>query len=163
MNIFIYSDLRAALEVAIAKVMHIARKCEREIDSDDELLPEEDLEMGDINNNSNNPASTQLQLLAKDKRKKRINSHELSDAIKKDFAVSLRDLMQHGFIELNQNRSLVPAAFACFAIRSRDPVNDSALHSWDLFLKYYEAQVILFYHKNKIPIVLAENPLIFSF
>lgn len=139
--------MRAALEVSIAKVIQIARKCEQEIDSDDELLPEEEeLASDDINNNNNsivngNPALTQQQLLAKDKRKKRINSHELSEAVKKEFAVALRDLMQHGFIELNQNRSLVPAAFACFAIRSREPANDSALHAWDLFLKYYEAKV----------------------
>ena len=66
--------------------------------------------------------------------------HELIRAVRKDFACTLRDLMQHGLVETTYGNSLVP--FGCFVIRSKE--NQNQLHVWDLLTKYYEMKVALF-------------------
>lgn len=61
--------------------------------------------------------------------------HEILRIIRKEFACSLRDLMQHGLVEISHgSASLVP--FGCFVVRSKD--NQTQMHVWDLLLKYYE-------------------------
>lgn len=63
--------------------------------------------------------------------------HELIRAVRKDLACSLRDLMQHGLMEVTHNNSIVP--FGCFVVRSKE--NHVQLHVWDLLLKFYEMKV----------------------
>lgn len=60
--------------------------------------------------------------------------HELIRAVRKDLACALRDLLQHGLIETSHGSSMVP--FGCFVVRSKN--NQSQLHAWDLFIKYFE-------------------------
>lgn len=64
---------------------------------------------------------------------------DLVECVYRDLTNSLRDLLQHGLIETNYNRSLVPA-FACLPVRSTK--NEIGLHAWDLLMKYYETKVI---------------------
>ena len=65
--------------------------------------------------------------------------NELIRAVRKDFACALRDLMQHGLVEINRGNSLVP--FGCFVVRSKEVQNK--IHVWELLMKYFEIKVIL--------------------
>ncbi|KAL0268746.1 UNVERIFIED_CONTAM: hypothetical protein PYX00_010568 [Menopon gallinae] len=58
----------------------------------------------------------------------------MTTAVRKQLAVSIRDLMQHGLISAGQNTSLVPF-MGCFSTKSRDL---PSMHAWELILKYYE-------------------------
>lgn len=62
--------------------------------------------------------------------------NELIRAVRKDLACSLRDLLQHGLIEVSYGSSMVP--FGCFVVRSRE--TQSQMHAWDLLNKYYESK-----------------------
>ena len=68
--------------------------------------------------------------------------------IRKELAIALRDLLQHGLVQTSQSNSIVPA-FACFPVRAREMENH--LHIWDLFTKYFEVKVgcfIIDWNKN---------------
>ncbi|KAH9495176.1 RUN domain-containing protein 1 [Bulinus truncatus] len=107
-----WGDLRAKLEMAVTKCIELAeeQKSNAKHDTDSE-----DYSSGsDENVNQSSPALTQC--------------------VRKDLAMALRDLMQHGLMEIGQSSSLVP--FGCFPSRSHQVTN--MLHAWDLFLKYYE-------------------------
>lgn len=60
--------------------------------------------------------------------------NDLIRAVRKDLACALRDLMQHGLVEINRGSSLVP--FGCFVVRSKE--TQSQMHIWDLVMKYYD-------------------------
>jgi hypothetical protein len=63
--------------------------------------------------------------------------NDLIRVVRKDLACSLRDLMQHGLVEMNRGSSLVP--FGCFVVRSKEIQNQ--LHVWELLKKYFEIKV----------------------
>ena len=65
--------------------------------------------------------------------------NDLIRAVRKELTCSLRDLMQHGLLEVNRGTSLVP--FGCFVVRSKETQNQ--MHVWDLIMKYYEMKVSL--------------------
>lgn len=69
-------------------------------------------------------------------------NQELTTAARKDLAMALKDLLQHGLMEVGQSTSLVP--FGCFSGRRKDTFEDDGtkmMHAWDLILKYYEMKV----------------------
>lgn len=110
--LFKYRDLRANLELAINKILI-------------------------INSNYNESKKVSLYENAEsDDEISRECPNELVRAIRKDFACSLRDLMQHGLIELSNSSSIVP--FGCFVARSKE--SGSQMHIWDLLIKYFDAK-----------------------
>ncbi|EEC00804.1 conserved hypothetical protein, partial [Ixodes scapularis] len=60
--------------------------------------------------------------------------NNLTTAVRKDLASALRDLIQHGLMQVGQSSSLVP--LGCLSLRSANA--PSLLHAWDLVLRYYE-------------------------
>ncbi|KAH9366035.1 hypothetical protein HPB48_000842 [Haemaphysalis longicornis] len=102
-------DLRARLEVAVNQVLELVGKQESQCVDSDYTSDSED-----------SPAV--------------LCNEKLTSAVRKDLATALRDLMQHGLMEIGQSSSLVP--LGCFALRSASA--PSLLHAWDLVLKYYE-------------------------
>lgn len=104
-----WGDLRARLEVAVNQVLELMGKQESQCVDSDYTSDSEDA-----------PAV--------------LCNEKLTSAVRKDLATALRDLMQHGLMEIGQSSSLVP--LGCFALRSASA--PSLLHAWDLVLKYYE-------------------------
>jgi hypothetical protein len=113
-----WGDLRANLEVAINKTITVSMKLEQYKITNSES----DAEYDEINNNSIEKPFFR----------------DLVECVYRDLTNSLRDLLQHGFIETNYNKSLVPA-FSCFPVRTSK--SEIGLHAWDLFMKYYETKV----------------------
>ncbi|BFZ16011.1 hypothetical protein BsWGS_19049 [Bradybaena similaris] len=107
-----WGDLRAKLEIAVTKCIELAeqQKLEAKQDTDSEDYSSD----SDENIPQSSPALTQ--------------------SVRKDLAMAVRDLMEHGLMEIGQSSSLVP--FGCFPSRSARVTQ--MLHAWDLFLKYYE-------------------------
>ncbi|CAB3377120.1 Hypothetical predicted protein [Cloeon dipterum] len=62
-------------------------------------------------------------------------NEELVTAVRKELAISLRDLIQHGLMPIGQSASLVPF-IGCFPPRSHS--SGRMMHAWELILKYYE-------------------------
>ncbi|XP_075527538.1 RUN domain-containing protein 1 [Dermacentor variabilis] len=104
-----WGDLRACLELAINQVLELVGKQESQCVDSDYTSDSEDA-----------PAV--------------LCNEKLTSAVRKDLATALRDLMQHGLMEIGQSSSLVP--LGCFTLRSASA--PSLLHAWDLILKYYE-------------------------
>ncbi|XP_005112834.1 RUN domain-containing protein 1 [Aplysia californica] len=107
-----WGDLRAKLEMAVTRCIDLAeqQKLEAKQDTDtDEYSSDSDEHV-----HQSSPALTQC--------------------VRKELAMSIRDLMEHGLMEVGQSTSLVP--FGCFPNRSANATR--MLHAWDLFLKYYE-------------------------
>nr|XP_022338513.1 RUN domain-containing protein 1-like isoform X1 [Crassostrea virginica]XP_022338519.1 RUN domain-containing protein 1-like isoform X1 [Crassostrea virginica]XP_022338529.1 RUN domain-containing protein 1-like isoform X1 [Crassostrea virginica] len=105
-----WGDLRARLELAINKTLELAQKQEEE--------PREDQSEYDSDSEEGQEHS----------------SPALTQCVRKDLAMAIRDLMQHGLMEIGQSKSLVP--FGCLPNRSAAIVQ--SLHAWDLLLKFYE-------------------------
>lgn len=107
-----WGDLRAKLEMAITKCIELAeqQKAEAKQDTDSEDYSSD----SDENVNQSSPALTQC--------------------VRKDLAMAIRDLMEHGLMEMGPSSGLVP--FGCFPSRSAQMTR--MLHAWDLFLKFYE-------------------------
>jgi hypothetical protein len=61
--------------------------------------------------------------------------HELIRVVRKDLSCALRDLLQHGLVEVTHGTSMVP--FGCFVVRSSKG-NPNQMHAWSLLAKYYE-------------------------
>lgn len=59
---------------------------------------------------------------------------KLTAAVRKQLAVSIRDLMQHGLMPVGQSASVVPF-IGCFAQMN---ASGKGMHAWELILKYYE-------------------------
>ncbi|XP_052801154.1 RUN domain-containing protein 1-like [Mya arenaria] len=104
-----WGDLRARLELAVDKVSTAAR-----------YQPTQDDESGDYNSES--------------EESQEMSSPLLTQTVRKDLAMAIRDLFQHGLVEMSQNRTLVP--WGCLPSRSAAITRE--MHAWDLLLKYYE-------------------------
>ncbi|GFR75274.1 RUN domain-containing protein 1, partial [Elysia marginata] len=107
-----WGDLRAKLELAINKCIEVAEQQKQEA--------KEDTDTEDYSSDSD-------ELIHQ-------SSPALVAAVRRDLAMAIRDLMQHGLMEVGQSSSLVP--FGCFPNRSAQATH--MLHAWDLFLKFYE-------------------------
>lgn len=105
-----WGDLRARLEVAINKVVEAA---------DEEEAPRDDRysEYGSDCEESQEQSSAHL-----------------TQTVRKDLAMSIRDLMEHGLMEVGQSSSVVP--FGCFPSRSAQITKQ--MHAWDLLIKFYD-------------------------
>ncbi|XP_076450418.1 RUN domain-containing protein 1-like [Babylonia areolata] len=63
-----------------------------------------------------------------------MSSPALTQCVRKELAMAIRDLMQHGLMEMGQSTSMVP--LGCFPSRSADITR--MMHSWDLLVKFYD-------------------------
>ncbi|CAM1306729.1 RUNDC1 (predicted) [Pycnogonum litorale] len=102
-----YGDLRAQLEVAIQHVIDIASQ-EQPVDSDY------------TSDSEDSPVVT--------------CNEKLTTSVRKELAMAIRDLIQHGLMPVGQSKSLVP--LGCFPVRSDS--SRTMMHAWDLILKYYQ-------------------------
>ncbi|CAF0889194.1 unnamed protein product [Brachionus calyciflorus] len=111
-----WGDLRANLELAINKILKL----------NSNYIESKRFNRLSLSSNLNDDSDEELKECP----------HDLLRVIRKEFACSLRDLMQHGLVEVSYGgaSSLVP--FGCFSVRSKD--NQSQMHIWELLLKYYE-------------------------
>lgn len=105
-----WGDIRAKLEISITHVIDLHRRQE-------EMAVEE----SDYTSDSEDSPTV-------------LCNQELTTVVRKELAMALKDLLQHGLMEVGQSTSLVP--FGCFPSRSRQPTK--MMHAWDLFRKYYE-------------------------
>ncbi|KAK3887209.1 hypothetical protein Pcinc_008687 [Petrolisthes cinctipes] len=109
-----YGDMRAKLEMAINSVLEVIGS----------LTPEETEDS--TTDDASNVQVTSI----------RIHQHpQLTAAVRKALAPTLRDLIQHGLMPVGQSQSLVPF-LSCFPSQhSEGPTK--LLHAWDLILRYY--------------------------
>ncbi|XP_061181320.1 RUN domain-containing protein 1-like [Saccostrea echinata] len=105
-----WGDLRARLELAINKTLELSQK-------QDEDPKDDQSEYGSDSEESQEQSSPAL-----------------TQCVRKDLAMAIRDLMQHGLMEVGQSKSLVP--FGC--IPNRSAAITHSLHAWDLLLKFYD-------------------------
>lgn len=111
-----WGDLRAKLEVAITHTIEIAQQQQQQLkdwqkdgsDSDDCSSDTDEAEQ--------------------------MSSPALTQCVRKDLSMAVRDLMQHGLMEMGQSSSMVP--FGCFPSRSADLTR--MMHAWDLLVKFYD-------------------------
>ncbi|XP_033753271.1 RUN domain-containing protein 1-like isoform X2 [Pecten maximus] len=108
-----WGDLRARLEVAIRKVADLAK----------EQQDEKDLKQENQDEYGSDSEESQEQ-----------SSPALTQAVRKDLSMAIRDLMQHGLMEIGQSTSVVP--FGC--IPNRSAAVTKQMHAWDLLLRFYE-------------------------
>ena len=106
-----WGDLRARLEVAIDKVM------EASLEDMDEEKDDKYSEYGSDSEESQEQSSPLL-----------------IQAVRKDLAMAIRDLIEHGLMEIGQSTSVVP--FGCFPSRSAQLTKQ--MHAWDLLIKFYD-------------------------
>ncbi|OQR74749.1 RUN domain-containing protein 1-like [Tropilaelaps mercedesae] len=106
-----WGDIRAKLELAIEKVLREVDTAEARQSSNSDYASESDESHGESGYNE-----------------------QLTAAVRKGLAGSLRDLLQHG-LESGSSRSLLPTVVGCFATRPGH--GSTPLHIWDLILKYY--------------------------
>lgn len=59
---------------------------------------------------------------------------QLTTAVRKYLATSIRDLMQHGATMAGQNHSVVPF-IGCFS--RRHSFNEAKIHAWEIIIEYY--------------------------
>lgn len=112
-----WGDMRANLEISISKVLKlygnlIAARQKNKLKFNSTHTTESDEEQNQIEEPPN----------------------DLIRTVRKELACCLRDLMQHGLIEVKRGTSLVP--FGCFVVRSKESPNQ--MHVWELFLKYFD-------------------------
>ncbi|CAH1787378.1 unnamed protein product [Owenia fusiformis] len=108
-----WGDIRARLEVAITKVIDLYNQQQH-------LMPVD----SDYTSDNEDTPACQANL-------------ELTQAIRKELAMALKDLLQHGLMEVGQSTALVP--FGCFSNRSaRTAKANTMMHAWDLIEKYYD-------------------------
>jgi len=105
-----WGDLRAKMELAIAKVVELVKTTEA-----NKLQ-----QQGDYSSDSES-SSVQCNV-------------QVTTAVRKYLATSIRDLMQHGATAEVQSHSLVPF-IGCFARRFK--VTDTPIHAWEIILHYY--------------------------
>ncbi|XP_072927633.1 RUN domain-containing protein 1 [Hemitrygon akajei] len=67
-----------------------------------------------------------------------IRKNELTTAVRKELAISLRDLMSHGLYASSQGMSLVLAPIAC--LLPSFTAAPQTIHPWQLFVKYYNTR-----------------------
>ncbi|XP_065165150.1 RUN domain-containing protein 1 isoform X2 [Atheta coriaria] len=105
-----FGDLRARLEVAIARVRDMMIAVETT-----PLAYE-----GDYSSDSESPTV--------------LCNVQITTAVRKLLAPSIRDLVQHGTYSPSQSHSVVPF-IGCFSRRHSD--GDACVHVWELILEYY--------------------------
>lgn len=110
---FAFSDLRARLELAIAKVKETIAATENQ----------KTTEQGDYFSDTESSPTV-------------CNNVKVATAVRKYLATSIRDLMQHGAVVAGQNHSLVPF-IGCFPRRSASPSSSERVHAWEIVLEYY--------------------------
>ncbi|KAG1677506.1 RUN domain-containing protein 1 [Nymphon striatum] len=103
-----WGDLRANLEIAVQHVIELASQ-EQPVDSDY------------TSDSEDSPIV--------------MCNEKLTTAVRKELAIAIRDLMQHGLMPMGHSRSLVPLS-GCFPTRSSSA--KPMMHPWDLLLKYYQ-------------------------
>ncbi|KAL3842229.1 hypothetical protein ACJMK2_020268 [Sinanodonta woodiana] len=108
-----WGDLRARLEIAIDKVYCLAKE-QQEVQAYKAEQSDSYSSDSDESLETSSPALTQ--------------------AVRKDLAMAIRDLMQHGLCEPSQSTSLVP--FGCLSSKSAAVIRD--MHAWDLMERFYE-------------------------
>ncbi|XP_074660272.1 RUN domain-containing protein 1-like [Tubulanus polymorphus] len=114
-----YGDLLARLELAIDKVLETVKsEKEESIYQDSDYTSDSDVE-------GSTAAATTVKF-----------NHEMTQVVRRDLAPALRDLMQHGLMEVGQSTSLVP--WGCIPSRSASRASQKMMHAWDLLMKYYE-------------------------
>ncbi|KAG5876338.1 hypothetical protein JTB14_003661 [Gonioctena quinquepunctata] len=104
-----WGDLRAKLEMAIARVRELAEQSETR-----------NYQEGEYSSDSESHSIA--------------CNVELTTAVRKYLAACIRDLMQHGACTA-QSSSLVPL-IGCFPRRS--PPNNTQIHAWEIILEYYK-------------------------
>lgn len=103
-----YSPLVLKLEGAVDKVKRLALSQQAE----DHVISSHDLSLG--------------------------RKNELITAVRKELAISLRDLMSHGLYDSSQGMSLVLAPISC--LLPSFTAAPRTLHPWQLFVKYYNTR-----------------------
>ncbi|XP_021962539.1 RUN domain-containing protein 1 isoform X2 [Folsomia candida] len=106
-----WGDLRAALEMAVARVYNLALQSDLPADSDYTSDCEE--------------TSTVVSVIC---------NQVLTSAVRKDLATALGNLLEHGLMHVGQSQGLLSLA-NCFS--SRSSAGSGFLTAWDLILKYY--------------------------
>ncbi|XP_043247615.1 RUN domain-containing protein 1-like isoform X2 [Amphibalanus amphitrite] len=106
-----WGDLRARLELAVSAVSELARESLRQ--------QQEISDRGTDDSDAAGPPAA--------------SGDRLTLAVRRELAMALRDLMQHGLLQLSKSRSVVPFA-GCLPSRQSAP---RLLHAWDLILVYY--------------------------
>jgi hypothetical protein len=112
-----WGDMRASLELSVNKVLKI---------HDNLIVAKYKLNQLKLNSTNATTDSDEEQVIE--------CPNELIRAVRKDLSTSIRDLMQHGLIEIKNASSMVP--FGCFVVRSKESQNQ--LHAWDLLEKFFE-------------------------
>ncbi|KAL1493263.1 hypothetical protein ABEB36_011348 [Hypothenemus hampei] len=106
-----WGDLRAKLEMAIARVKELAEANENQISL--------------LNYNQNDKSSLDIQSTS--------SNLQLTMAVRKYLVPCIKDLMQHGSC-CSQTSSLVPF-MGCFP--RRHSISNNQIHAWELILEYY--------------------------
>ncbi len=117
---FLISDTRANLEISISKVLKLYAN----------LLDALHKNKLKFHSTHTTESDDEEQLLEEP-------PNELIRAVRKDLACALRDLMQHGLVELSRTSTLAP--FGCFVGRSQTV--QAQMHVWDLLMKYFDIKV----------------------
>lgn len=126
---FHWGDLRAKLEVAIDHVVTTNKEISSKSCNDSDYTSDSD-------DNAVVPPS----------------SEKITSIVRKELAVSLRDLMEHGLIDEDADSthtsSLIVTSildWGCFPTRSSQVSSDyrRRMTAWDLILKYYEIKVTI--------------------
>ncbi|XP_063417130.1 RUN domain-containing protein 1-like isoform X2 [Mytilus trossulus] len=107
-----WGDLRARLEVAINKVLEAA--------VEEEKSQEKDARFSEYGSDSEESQEQSSALL--------------TQTVRRDLSMAIRDLIEHGLMEIGQSTSVVP--WGCFPSRSGQVTRQ--MHAWDLLIKFYE-------------------------
>lgn len=113
-----WGDLRAKLEVAITRTLELSQQ---------QLQQQQKKEWQKSSSDSEDYTSDTDE-------GEQMSSPALTQCVRKELAMAIRDLMQHGLMEMGQSSSVVP--FGCFPSRSADITR--MMHSWDLLVKFYD-------------------------
>lgn len=124
-----WGDLRAKLEVAIDHVVTTNKEITSKACNDSDYTSDSD-------DNTFTPPS----------------SEKMTSIVRKELAVSLRDLLEHGLVDEESDSSHGSSVivthildWGCFPTRSSHVSNDyrRRMTAWDLILKYYEIKVMI--------------------
>ncbi|XP_011138814.1 RUN domain-containing protein 1 isoform X2 [Harpegnathos saltator] len=112
-----WRDLRTRLDIAVEHVLETIAEAQRHPEEEDDDIDNENDYTSDSDSTSHANA-------------------KLTSAVRKHFAASIRDLMQHGLTsDVLRSTSVVPFV-GCFP--QRNVSSSNFMHAWELILKYYE-------------------------
>ncbi|KAE8739031.1 hypothetical protein FOCC_FOCC015476 [Frankliniella occidentalis] len=109
-----WGDLRARLEVAVAQVSEIMMEAA------------ESQSGGESEDYASDSEGAPVVMC----------NARITSAVRKKLAMTIKELMEHGLTQNNQNMSLVPL-IGCFPVRG-PAVKEKPLHAWELILAYYD-------------------------